>query len=95
MLRRGSRVPDNSRSLKIHLSTAYRIKKIFETIGDVKTSKRSGRSRSVVTKKIKAAIKGNVKRNPKRSIRKIASELKTSDRSKSYEINEYENCGSC
>jgi transposase len=88
MLLSGTRVSDISKSLKVHLSTVYRIKNKFETTGNVDTSKRSGRPRNVVTNKLKTAIKGRVQRNPERSIRRMASELKCSDRSVRRAMNE-------
>ena len=88
MLLGGYRVSDISRLLKIHRSTIYRIQNKFETAGDVNTSRKSGRPRSVVTKKLETAIKTRVKRNPERSIGKMASELKTSYRSVRRAINE-------
>ena len=77
MLRGSSRVSDISRSLKIHLWTVYRIQN--KLTGDGNTCKRSSRPKSVLTKKLKTGIKVRVKRNPERSIRELASELKNSD----------------
>ena len=71
MLRSGTLVSEISKVSIIHLSTVYRIKKKFETTGDVTTSKRSGRLRSVVTNKLKTATKRRMERNPERSVRKM------------------------
>ena len=68
MLMSGTKPEEVSETLSV---IRNRIKKKRHETGTIIDRERSGRPVSVVTRKLKNAIKGSICRNPKRSIRKM------------------------
>ncbi|XP_059096817.1 uncharacterized protein LOC131891306 [Tigriopus californicus] len=61
-------------SLKVTKSTAWYTIKRYKYTGSVENRPKSGRPRSIRTRKLIEATRSKIRRNPKRSIRKLASE---------------------
>ena len=59
----------------------YRTIKRFQDTNSVKDKPRSGRPVSVTTTKMKKVVRSRILRNPRRSIRKMAAQLKMSPKS--------------
>ena len=67
--------------LKASKSTVYHVINKFRKIGAANDRPRSGRLRSARTKKGVMAVREKVRRNPKRSIRKLAKDMRISNMS--------------
>jgi transposase len=84
LFRAGKSPSEIARALKkddIHRSTIYRIVKRFKVRGEVSNLKSPGRPRTARTPKQIQSVKARIKRNPRRSIRKMAKELLISEKS--------------
>ena len=69
-----------AKALRINRSTVWRTLKRFGERGDATDRPRSGRLRTARTKKRIKAVEEKIRRCPKRSIRKMAKELKIFER---------------
>lgn len=63
---------------KLRRNFVWRTIKRFTETGDVKDRARSGRPRTATTQQVKKKIASRIARNPQRSMRKMAAELKVS-----------------
>ena len=68
-------------ALKISRVTVYRAVKRFLEMGDASDRQRSGRPRLVRTPEKIKSVRERIRRNPNRSIRKMANEFKMSEKS--------------
>jgi transposase len=71
---------DIATSLKIHRSTVYRIIDKFKATGTIKRLSGQGRPRTVRTPAAIRAVRDRIRRNPVRSMRKVAKDLDISER---------------
>ena len=67
--------------LKVPISTVYDAVARYKELGNAKDCPRSGRPRSARTKENIKAVRERVRRNPKRSMRKMANQMKMDPKS--------------
>lgn len=67
--------------LKVAKSTVYHVVNRFKELGTSEDRPRSGRPRTARTKKVVNAVRERMRRNPKRSIRKLAKDMNVSNTS--------------
>ncbi|XP_076044978.1 uncharacterized protein LOC143027553 [Oratosquilla oratoria] len=67
--------------LKVAKSTVYHVVNRFKELGTSEDRRRSGRPRTARTKKVVNAVRERMRRNPKRSIRKLAKDMNVSNTS--------------
>lgn len=72
---RGNRVCDIVRELNFHRKTVQRVISRYEELGNLSDRARSGRPRTSVTRQKIGNIRDRIRRNPRRSMRKMAAEL--------------------
>ncbi|XP_076042036.1 uncharacterized protein LOC143025940 [Oratosquilla oratoria] len=65
--------------LKVAKSTVYHVVNRFKELGTSEDRPRSGRPRTARTKKVVNAVRERMRRNPKRSIRKLAKDMNVSN----------------
>ena len=82
----GYKVTLISRILDMPNSTVWKIIRKFQTTKEVTDLPRTGRPRCIRTKKKIKAIKERVRRNPKRSMKKMASEVETPESATSFVV---------
>jgi|FrelakmetLWP11LW_1041352.scaffolds.fasta_scaffold53116_1 transposase len=73
-------IPDIMTQLGTSRRTIFRVKKYLGERGQVRQKPGSGRKPTVVSSKLINTIKGRIRRNPIRSMRGMAKDLKVSER---------------
>ena len=76
----GKAIPDIMTQLGTSRRTIFRVKKYLGERGQVRQKPGSGRKPTVVSSKLINTIKGRFRRNPIRSMRGMAKDLKVSER---------------
>ena len=78
MYKHGSSVSKISKTLKLHREQVHRVIKRFKETGGIKNRPRGRPARIARTPALRKAVKDKLRRNPERSIRKLAKEHKVS-----------------
>uniref|UniRef100_A0A7I5E9K0 DDE_3 domain-containing protein n=1 Tax=Haemonchus contortus TaxID=6289 RepID=A0A7I5E9K0_HAECO len=79
MYRRGSSVSEISNMLKLHREQVHRVIKRFEETGKIENRPRGRPERTARTSALRKAVKDKLRRDPERSMRKLAKEHNVSN----------------
>ena len=78
--RAGKKNSEIVKLIKAPRSTVYHTVKRFNELGNAADRPRSGRPRTARTPKLVNAVKARVRRNPKRSMRRMARDMDVSEK---------------